>query len=257
MLAAVERLEQEFALAQQRYYAGLEGIPEEREAEHHRQHYPDLETYAARFLALADSAPRAEAAARALAWIVAFAPDSRPAEAAARRLVAEHVDTKQAADVALFLAYRVRPYAGEVLASIAERTSNAETRAWALCCLGQHRMLLARVAENLGGRLADPARAEEARASFGDAFGWVRGLDPAALEEQAVAALESAAREGRDVVRNGDRVSDVAAAALREIRELAVDKIAPEIEGEDVEGVPMKLSEFRGKVVLLDFWGNW
>jgi peroxiredoxin len=32
---------------------------------------------------------------------------------------------------------------------------------------------------------------------------------------------------------------------------------APEIEGEDLDGKPMKLSEFRGKVVVLDFWGDW
>jgi thiol-disulfide isomerase/thioredoxin len=34
-------------------------------------------------------------------------------------------------------------------------------------------------------------------------------------------------------------------------------KPAPEISGEDQDGQPMSLSEFRGKVVLLDFWGNW
>ncbi len=33
--------------------------------------------------------------------------------------------------------------------------------------------------------------------------------------------------------------------------------LAPEIVGEDVDGVPFKLSDYRGKVVVLDFWGNW
>ncbi|MBI5397625.1 MAG: redoxin domain-containing protein [Chloroflexi bacterium] len=32
---------------------------------------------------------------------------------------------------------------------------------------------------------------------------------------------------------------------------------APEISGKDLDGKPMKLSEFRGKVVVLDFWGFW
>ena len=27
--------------------------------------------------------------------------------------------------------------------------------------------------------------------------------------------------------------------------------------GEDIDGVPFKLSEYRGKVVVLDFWGDW
>jgi predicted Zn finger-like uncharacterized protein len=32
---------------------------------------------------------------------------------------------------------------------------------------------------------------------------------------------------------------------------------APEIEGEDIDGTPFKLSDYRGKVVVLDFWGHW
>jgi hypothetical protein len=32
---------------------------------------------------------------------------------------------------------------------------------------------------------------------------------------------------------------------------------APEIEANDLDGKRFKLSDYRGKVVLLDFWGNW
>lgn len=39
--------------------------------------------------------------------------------------------------------------------------------------------------------------------------------------------------------------------------DLAPGKPAPEIEGIDHNGKPMKLSDYRGKVVLLDFWGDW
>jgi peroxiredoxin len=38
---------------------------------------------------------------------------------------------------------------------------------------------------------------------------------------------------------------------------LKVGDPAPEIGGEDLDGKPMKLSDFRGKVVVLDFWGDW
>jgi hypothetical protein len=44
---------------------------------------------------------------------------------------------------------------------------------------------------------------------------------------------------------------------LFETRHLAVGKPVPDIEGEDSDGKRFKLSDYRGKVVLLDFWGNW
>ncbi|MCX6907466.1 MAG: redoxin domain-containing protein [Verrucomicrobia bacterium] len=36
-----------------------------------------------------------------------------------------------------------------------------------------------------------------------------------------------------------------------------IGQVAPEIQGNDLDNKPMKLSEFRGKVVVLDFWGFW
>jgi hypothetical protein len=38
---------------------------------------------------------------------------------------------------------------------------------------------------------------------------------------------------------------------------LQIGMIAPDIQGEDLDGVPFKLSDYRGKVVVLDFWGFW
>jgi hypothetical protein len=39
--------------------------------------------------------------------------------------------------------------------------------------------------------------------------------------------------------------------------DLEIGKEAPDIEGEDIDGVPFRLSDYRGKVVVLDFWGDW
>ena len=48
-----------------------------------------------------------------------------------------------------------------------------------------------------------------------------------------------------------------AEARLDEMLNLAVGKPAPEIEGVDMDGKPLKLSDYRGKVVVLVFWGSW
>jgi hypothetical protein len=52
-------------------------------------------------------------------------------------------------------------------------------------------------------------------------------------------------------------IGDAAKGTLFELRYLTIGKAAPEIAGEDVDGTRFKLSDYRGKVVLLDFWGNW
>jgi len=44
---------------------------------------------------------------------------------------------------------------------------------------------------------------------------------------------------------------------LAELKTRALGKPAPEIEGVDLDGTAMTLSQFRGKVVLLSFWATW
>jgi len=48
-----------------------------------------------------------------------------------------------------------------------------------------------------------------------------------------------------------------AESGLFELDHLQIGMSVPELEGTDVDGAPFKLSEYRGKVIVLDFWGNW
>ena len=52
-------------------------------------------------------------------------------------------------------------------------------------------------------------------------------------------------------------LGQVAEARLDDWHNLAVGKPAPEIKGVDVHGKPLTLSDYRGKVVALVFWGTW
>jgi hypothetical protein len=44
---------------------------------------------------------------------------------------------------------------------------------------------------------------------------------------------------------------------LFEMRNLAIGKVVPDIIGEDLDGKKLKLSDYRGKVVMLDWWATW
>jgi hypothetical protein len=71
------------------------------------------------------------------------------------------------------------------------------------------------------------------------------------------AAFEEAAEKYGDVkLPGGEAVGDIARAELFGIRNLTVGKEAPDIDGEDQDGKRIKLSDYRGKVVLLDFWSH-
>ena len=52
-------------------------------------------------------------------------------------------------------------------------------------------------------------------------------------------------------------LADVARAKLDELENLQAGKPAPAIDGTGMDGKPLKLSDYRGKVVVLVFWGTW
>ncbi len=52
-------------------------------------------------------------------------------------------------------------------------------------------------------------------------------------------------------------LADVARARIDEMENLIAGKPAPAIEGIAMDGRPLKLTDYRGKVVVLVFWGTW
>jgi len=82
-------------------------------------------------------------------------------------------------------------------------------------------------------RLSDPELAQD---------------EVARIRAALVALAEGSEREGLK--------SDVEK-LLFEVDHLRVGKVAPDIEAEDLFGERFRLSDYRGKVVMLDFWGDW
>jgi hypothetical protein len=83
-------------------------------------------------------------------------------------------------------------------------------------------------------------------------------------DKLAAAAEKAFAVIGKDygdcprlIRKNAPTLGELAKKELFELRHLRVGKLAPDIEGEDLDGVKFKLRDYRGKVVVLDFWGDW
>ncbi|HWG50077.1 MAG TPA: hypothetical protein VN669_10310 [Candidatus Acidoferrales bacterium] len=55
----------------------------------------------------------------------------------------------------------------------------------------------------------------------------------------------------------GTTLADVARGDIFELEHLRIGAVAPEIEALDMDGVPFRLSDYRGKTVMLHFWGDW
>ena len=80
-----------------------------------------------------------------------------------------------------------------------------------------------------------------------------RNADP----EKRLEYLRLAVKHLGDLEVRGRSLKAMAEGQIFAAENLAIGKVAPEIEGEDTDGVKFKLSDYRGKVVVIDFWGHW
>jgi peroxiredoxin len=71
---------------------------------------------------------------------------------------------------------------------------------------------------------------------------------------EASSLYERVIAEFGQVERRGHSLAELAQPQLSELRRLTIGKLAPEIEGYDLHDRPLKLSDYRGHVVVLLFW---
>jgi hypothetical protein len=233
--SAAERyqaLRKEYDAPMQRFQQEYKAAKTDEEREKAKEHYSEVvAAIAQRIVAVAEEHPNDPATTDAL--ILAFST-TRPGPEKQRALAAllkDHVTSDKLAPVGPRLVFV--PGGEKALRTLLEKNPHRDVR-------GNACFSLARVLKDRAGR---------------------GGADAAATLKEAEALFERAAREFADVKQLGwaiDRpLGRAAEGELFELRHLSVGQEAPEIEGEDIDGVRFKLSDYRGKVVLLDFWGHW
>jgi hypothetical protein len=182
--------------------------------------YPQPEKFAPRFLELAEKHASDAAAVDALAWIATNVRRGSENDKALDILFRDHLKNEKLGPVCGMLVYSPGPNVENLLRKAMEQSPHHAVQGQASYALAQHLMRF--------------RKADEAEKLF----------------EQVVAKYA-------DVKRGQGSLADAAKADLFELRNLAIGKPAPDIEGEDIDGTKFKLSDYRGKVVVLDFWGHW
>ncbi len=190
-----------------------------------------LRAHAGRLLNLAREFPALPMSVEDLTQVVARYPDTPVGRQAADLILRDHSRSERVGDACERLAES--DLAADVLRAIARSNPHDAIRGQAEFALAS---LLKARAERNGWR--DPATA---RTIVAEAEG--------VLEHMIATCGELS--DGRD------RLVDLARAQLDSLRTRSVGMVAPEIEDEDTDGRPMRLSDYRGRVVVLSFWGNW
>lgn len=187
---------------------------------------PDLSSLSGRFLShfrvAAKEYARTEGAVPFLTWIVMNGSvDKAAVNAAVDEILAHHVGSQQ-----------LVPMAGGV------------SRMGAI--IGDKR-----VAELKSQLLAKGHPEVKGTMMFFSGYMAINARD--ATDESIAAAIDDL----RQAAKFGGEYGSMAEGMLFERERLQIGMEAPDIVGPDIDGVEFKLSDYRGKVVVIDFWGDW
>jgi AhpC/TSA family len=163
-----------------------------------------------------------------LVWTARNAYYMPAGQKAIARLVEKYPDHPSIEQVCAMLGQGGVPRADELLKAILEKTDKPKVKAAAALAMGR---ALAAKTDKLGD---DPTEADKVAAEG---------------EKYLTMAV--------DLYKDNENQKKGAEQELKALRTLRVGKEAPEIKAGDLDGKEFKLSDYRGKVVLLDFWGHW
>lgn len=195
-----------------------------------RSSAPKADEVAPKILKLALDHPDDPGAVKAICWLIVQAA-GYPESAKALELLGSRYVTSAGVWEAAQQLHRLPPQQAEpILKAIIEKNPHVEDQ-----CAATH--ALATLYFNQSENVLTP----EAKAT----------------REEAKRLFQEVAAKFPSVTLQGFKPADQSAALLFEMENLAVGCTTPEIEGKDAHGKSFKLSDYRGKVVVLVFWGAW
>ncbi len=239
-----------------------------RSAEERKKLQEHLVSLPVRFLELAEKDPKDPVAVDALAQTVAMVNGTAfpaggkdtPGDRALAILQRDHLKSDKLGPVCQQVAFGFHRGHETFLRAVLETSPHREVQGLACLSLAQfltdrqHRLEVLQAQDK-------PELAERYDRVFGKDFvAELRRQDRAKVATEVESLFARSAEKYGDVkipvtyFGSGGTVGKKATEELFQIRHLAVGKEVPDIEGEDQDGKKFKLSDYRGKVVLLDFW---
>lgn len=178
-----------------------------------------------------------------------------PQAKAIAQMLRDYLESDRLVETCKRVNFGFRPECETFLRTVLEKNPHREVQAAA--CLRLAQLLAGRV-EKLEVLKGQPELAKRYEDVFGKEYmDGLRKQDPAGVMKEAETFYERASAQYGDVkLPYNETVADVAKTDLFEIRHLAAGKMALDMSGEDQDGRPFRLSDYRGQVVLLYFWSE-
>lgn len=198
------------------------------------EEYPDAEDYAEGFLAFAAEHRQTTWAAKAFGWVVTNVGGAQRTQAI-DALLADHMQDEVMASVCAALRGDTSDRIVEATRTLLEKSPHAKVRGQACFALG---LQLKRKSESEGDEF-------ELKILLGE---FEELMERVTKEFAALERYEGSGEGTLGLAAEGELFAH---------RRLQIGMVAPDITGEDIDGTSFKLSDYRGKVVMIDFWGHW
>jgi tetratricopeptide (TPR) repeat protein len=262
---AYQAIEKEYQKAQQDFFKAYQAAKtnEEKQKIYEKQ-YPKVEDYVSRFLELAEKHAKDPVAEKALTWIVqnaSYTPNGQKAmDILLKQAQDNPKDPKSGKTLAMMVQFAAYTPGGRQAVDMLLKDHIQSKDLGPVC----QSLLYSDNAEGQLQKIIDKNPHKEVK---GQAFftlaqvlkkqseGVSQDKEKATKETENM--LQLTIEKYGDVVTPQGKLVDRAKSLLEEIRLFGYGKQMPDVEGEDLDGKKFKLGDYLGKVVLLDFWGNW
>lgn len=246
---------EEYSKGQQDFFKKYSEAKSDEERSKAVEARPNPEGTGRRLLEFAAKTTDEGVAADSLVWIVANVRSGELPDKALGQLSEKYIKSEKLGSVCTALVYSDSPQAEAFLRNALEKSPHRSVQGPACYALAQFMKQQSELMDQLKNRPELAARYAEMRGK--EAADRLASRDPKQIAAEIESLLGRIVQSYGDLAFGNKTLGQAAERELFEIQHLSVGCVAPEIDGEGIDGQKLRLSDYRGKVVMLDFWGNW